>query len=881
MAREVDPQRWQRIEEALRRALDAPEERRRACVDEACGDDAALRADVERLLAADAALEADAAAREFLSTPAADVIAPAVRGLAAGGIADAGRPAGTRMGPYRIEREIGRGGMGVVYLAERGDGQFEERVALKVLKKGVDSEEILRRFLQERQILAWLRHPNIASLLDGGLADDGVPYFVMEHVDGEPITRYCDARRLDVTARLTLFRQVCRGVQHAHNNLVVHRDLKPSNILVTAAGEVKLLDFGVAKVLGDGGAAHLTRTELRLLTPHYAAPEQLRGEPTTTATDVYGLGTVLHELLTGELPHRRRGRADDADREAEPRPPSAVARDAGAGAPATGLAPRRLARRLAGDVDNIVLKAIRAEPEARYPTAAALEEDIARHLRAEPVQARRPSLAYRTTKFLRRNRVGVLAGALVMLAVLGGAAGVTLQARKTAREARKAEAVKDFLARIFEVASPNVAKGEPVTTRQMLDTATARVDEELGEQPEVQAEILLILGTLYHTHGAYAEAESLLVRSVATQERLFGADDAHLVEAIGRLATVYQATGELDSAETYFRRALAITRAKVGPRGADFEGRLNDLAVLLNNKGDTEQAERLYREALELRRARLGDDHVDVATLRNNLAVLVADRGDFDEAATLLRRALAARRKAYGDEHLAVANTIHNLMVMERRRGDVAAAEPLAREALALRRKLLGPEHPDVSNSLFNLAAILHAKGSRDEAEPMYREAIGTLIKSVGEDHPDVAGMRNVLAKLIREHGDLTSAEGLCRDALGVVRRRLPRGHPLEATVLLELGENLTAQKRYAEAEPLLRQAVDFRAVKLGVDSPVTSEARIALGVCLGRLGRRSDAERELTAARTALQERLGPEDERSRRAATALEALQTSPGRF
>lgn len=304
MAGEIDPERWQRIEGVLHRVLDVPEERRNALLDETCRDDAALRRDVERLLAADNELETGGAASSFLSGSAAEAIAPVVERLRDAEGPTASLPAGTRMGAYRILEEIGRGGMGVVYLAERVDGQFEEQVALKLLKKGVDSEEILRRFRQERQILAWLRHPNIASLLDGGLTDDGVPYFVMEHVHGQPITRYCEERRLDVTARLELFRQVCRSVQHAHNNLVVHRDLKPSNILVTAAGEVKLLDFGVAKVLGEDGSVLVTRTELRLLTPQYASPEQIRGDPPTTATDVYGLGMVLYELLAGELPHR-------------------------------------------------------------------------------------------------------------------------------------------------------------------------------------------------------------------------------------------------------------------------------------------------------------------------------------------------------------------------------------------------------------------------------------------------------------------------------------------------------------------------------------------------------------------------------------------------
>ncbi len=865
----VNREHWRQLQALFHQVLDLPASEREAFLDGACAGNPGLRHEIEALL------DADRAADGFMERPGAEYVAALARHSGEPGAADDDMT-GQRLGPWRLLEEIGRGGMGTVYLAERADGQYEARTALKLLQLGLARGESRRRFLQERQILARFRHPNIATLLDGGVSNDGVPYFVMEYVEGRPVTHHCDAEGLSIDDRLAIFLQMCRGIEYAHRNLVVHRDLKPSNILVTQKGEVKLLDFGVAKLLDEEADANLTRTGARMLTPQYAAPEQIRGDPVTTATDVHALGVVLYELLTRSHPFEQTeafGSTERAVLEMDPpRPSAAVSRTA------CTIPHAQLRRRLRGDLDNIVLKALQKQPESRYATVDALAHDIRRYLDGLPVSARAASVRYRLRKFVRRHWLVVGASSLIILSLAGGLIATTWQARKTALQARRAETVKAFLVDLFAMADPWESTGQTMTPREMLDRGAAGIDSQLAGQPRIQAEILGIVGRLYHKLGEPERARPLLERAVALQREFFGRRDPQLAKTLGWLAAVLEDQGELDPAEPLFRESLEILRAVHGEEHPDVATALNDLAVLRKEQGDLDEAEQLHRQALALRRKVLGNDDLAVSSSLNNLAVILMQKGELDEAGKLFEETLAIRRRAYGNRHVAVANTLHNLMILRRRQQDYVAAEPLAREALAIRRDLLPEDHPDITYSLFNLAAILRARGNLAQAEPMFREAIARATRTYGEDHYVVAGMQNVLGALLREKGELAEAEEASRRALAVLRERLPTNHPQLAVTLLELGRTIQARGRGAKAEELLRKANAIRLEKFGVANINTAETQLALGECLAGLGRLDEAAAEIGRSHATYLESFGPDHAQTRRAATALAGLGARP---
>ena len=509
--------RWRQVNRVLDIALELPPEERKAFLNHACVGDPSLSVDVERLL------HACDRAEHFLEQPAPMFAVSLLEDL----VADTETPSDVdiQVGPYRLVRELGHGGMGAVYLAERADDQFRQRVALKLIRRGMDSQGI-RRFMEERQILASLSHPSIARLLDGGITDDRLPYFAMEYVDGTPIDRYCDARRLSIVARLALFVGVCQTVQYAHRNLVVHRDLKPSNILVTADGQVKLLDFGIAKLLTSQEAtAGLTQPGLRLMTPQYASPEQVRGDSISTASDVYALGVLLYELLTGHYPYGRVSSLHDIEHavlQQQPVLPSAAVRrilerDAGSNPVTPALVSHarhcsveKLVRALRGDLDTIILRAMSKEPERRYSTAEQLAEDIGRHLAGRPVTARRDTRRYRIQKFVQRHRFSVAAaGAFIVLLVVFSvitavqSVRIRAQAERLTLERNNAQHVTRFLTEMFNLSNPIEGKGHALRAREVLDSGAARIERELKNQPAVQAQLMTTVGEAYHGLGLY------------------------------------------------------------------------------------------------------------------------------------------------------------------------------------------------------------------------------------------------------------------------------------------------------------------------------------------------------------------------------------------
>ena len=741
-------------------------------------------------------------------------------------------------------RLLSRGGMGAVYLAVREYEGFEKRVALKLLQPDLqEREEILWRFRTERRILASLDHPNIAAFLDGGTTDDGRPYFVMEYVEGQPIDAYCDTHKLTTGERLELFRTVCAAVQVAHQNTLVHRDLKPANILVTADGVPKLLDFGIAKLLNPELAApSIAHTVLRPLTPEYASPEQVRDEPITTASDVYSLGVLLYELLTGHHPYRFESYLPTVMErticEQEPESPSTVVlrreEVPGPGGETTVLTPetvsrtrggdpRRLKRRLAGDLDNIVLMALRKEPRRRYATAEQLAEDIRRHLGGLPVVAHGDSLTYRAGKFLRRHRLGVAAAGAFLAATLAFGIAMAFQRAQVAQALERAERVTAFLTELFEASDPFV------NSRDFLVAGAEKLEIELEGQPEVRADLMATVGVIYRNldlferaepllrtalesrraelgdrhpkvaeslvdlglllqrRGDFDAAEDLLRQALAMRHELFAGDHPATAESLNHVGVLLQERGDFDAAEDLLRRSLAMRRRLGDP--SEIAESLNDLAGVLRDKGDHETAERHLREALAIFRRHYPEDHPYVATAVSNLAFFVRDRGELEAAEGLFREALGLFRRRFGEEHSHIAQVRHNLAGVVLARGRVEEAEALYRSSLATRRRLLGSGHVHVAQSLGKLGGLLRGKGEYAEAEADFREGLDIMRRRLGDDHPLVARFRVYLAELLIETGDPAAAAESLREALSIYRDRLPAEHPAIAEVERLLAE--------------------------------------------------------------------------------------------
>ena len=756
--------------------------------------------------------------------------------------------------------------MGVVYLASRADEEFRKRVALKVIRSGAASEEVVRHFKRERQILAGLDHPNIAKLLDGGTTDDGLPYFVMEYIEGEPLLAYCDSRKLPVAERLKLFQAICSAVQYAHRNLVVHRDIKPGNIVVAEDGSPRLLDFGIAKLLNPELAGEALTATSVVMTPAYASPEQARGERITTATDVYSLGVVLYELLTGHLPYRLLSREPleilKAISEQEPEKPStAVERAETATGPPGGLVervtpdvsstregtPDRLQRRLRGDLDNILMLALRKEPPRRYASVEAFSDDIRRYLDGLPVKARRPTAAYRAGKFLRRHVAGVAASAVFVVLLIGFAVAMAMQSARVARERDLAEKerataqreretaqrqretaqrVSAFLVDLFRVSDPHSMQGNTITAREVLDKGTAKITKELKDEPEVRATLMTTMGNVYSNLGLYDKALPLLEEALQTRKAVLGDEHIDVANSLKNLGNLLQRTGDYPAAAARHREALAMLRKRLGNEHQEVGKSLNDLAIVLYFMGDYAASEPLHREALAMARKRHGNEHGDVARSLSNLAVVLEKQGDYAGAEPLFREALVLGRKLLGNEHPAVAGRLTNLAVVLLGQGDYTGAEPLLREALAMRRKLLGNEHPEVAQSLNNLANALNEKGDHSAAEKVAGEAVAMGRKLLGDGHPEVAAYRITHAETLCRGQKPAEGESSARQSLAVFKKALPAGHPHIAVAESVLGGCLTVSRRYVEAEPLLLGSYPVIEPKMGERSPETRKAR-------------------------------------------------------
>lgn len=807
----MNRERWLAVEGLFAQALAQPPSTRAAWLERAAAGEPELRRLVEELLRADA--EED------------DLVARSI-GLEAAALAGEARR-GQRFGAWVVQGFLGAGGMSDVYLAARADEQFDKRVALKILKPGLRTEALVRRFQLERRLLGGLEHAGVARLIDAGTSEEGLPYFVMEYVDGGPLDRWCDERRLDLPGRVRLFRQVLAAVGHLHRNLVVHRDLKPSNVLVTRDGVAKVLDLGIATLVApadvearspDGERAAEPRT------PAYASPEQLSGAAITTASDIYSLGVLLCELLCGVRPASAAADADEA------RVPSELMqalleRDAPAAAALgarRGLDAGTLVRRLRGDLDAVVRKATAADPERRYASADAFAEDLRRHLERWPVVARRDTWSYRLGRFVARHRLPVATAALAALLVLAAGVGLAVQSRRLARERDRserlrlrAERVSNLLVDVFQVSDPGVTQGRTVTARELLDRGAARVLADLTDEPQVQAAMLGTIARVYRQLGLYREALGLLSR----------------------------ASGLLRSGDDLEGLARAV----------------NDLAVLHASLGEYAAAEPLFREALELRRRLHPAPHEALSASLNNLALLQHDRGELSDAARLYAEALRMDERLFGRRHAHTATDLMNLGLLRHDLGREDEAQALLREVLEIRETLLGPRHPDVGGVLAVLGRVLVAQGRLDEAEGVLQRAL-TLEREVrGGTHPDAARVWAGLADVARGRGRLAQAELLHRRALALRTATLGGDHPESLDSQVGLGATLVAAGRYAEAEARLAPALRRLSARLGARHPGLLPGYLTAAELALARGRRPEALRHMRAAREIVTTRLAP----------------------
>lgn len=835
----MDAARWRRIQEIFHRAVETTGPERAAFLTEACDGDEALRSSVEALI------RDDESGHPLLNAG----IAPLAHG-ALDSDAGAARLIDTTIGPYRLVSVLGEGGMGVVYRAERAD--IAAVAAIKVLRHGWMSPARRDRFTSEQRILAQLDHPAIAKLYDADVLPDGTPWFAMEFIEGQPLTEFCEAHVPTVRGRLELFRIVCEAVQHAHGHLIVHRDLKPSNILVKPGGRLKLLDFGISKQLDADGPLEQTATALRLMTPAYAAPEQIRGRPTGVYTDVYALGVVLYELLTRRRPfdlsQRTVHEAEAIIMETAPVRPSLVAG-------------RLQASRAAwADLNVICLTAMRKEPERRYATVDALLRDIDRFLAGQPLDARPDSFAYRTTKFARRHWRGVVTAAAVLATIVALSAyyGISLSSARTRAEAEAARSarIQQFMLDLFEGGDAMAGPANDLKVVDLLGRGVAEA-RALDAEPAVQADLYRTLGGILQKMGQFDEANRVLTLAMDRRAAIYGEAAIPSAESRIDLGLLRIDQAKLEEAEQLIRAGLdTITAAHAPPLtlaratsalGAVLEARGSyDTAIQTN-----EAAVRLFGDS--------GERGAEYTAMLSQLADSHYYAGHYDEADRLNQQVLEAGRRIYGAQHPKVADVLINLGASQTDRGRYNEAEPYYREALATLTAFYGPEHFRTASAMTMLARALVYQKRFDEGVVLLRQALAIQERVNGPDHPRVASAVNDLGSAALQQGRLDEAEGAFRRMLAIYRKVYAHEHYLHAIATSNLASVLFARKEFARAEPLFREAIGIYERTQSPRHMNTGIGRVKLGRTLLRERRLREAERELKTGYDILQSQASP----------------------
>jgi eukaryotic-like serine/threonine-protein kinase len=892
----ITDERWERVQELFSRAVELPEAERDAFIAKEAGSDAELRKELVELLACD--------------TGASTGPLTQALGAALDATTRDRRKAllGRKVGNYKLVSVLGHGGTGTVYLGERADRQYSAQVAIKIVDSATLQGELGLRFRAERQILASLNHTNIARLLDAGETEEGQPYLVMEYVHGEPLDRYCDRHQLDLRGRLQLFLDICSAVQYAHQNLVVHRDLKPANILVTSEGAPKLLDFGIAKLLDTGEAAAalaLTRMNDRLLTPEYASPEQILGRPVTTASDVYALGVVLYELLTGLRPYTVPGSASQLELErticiSDPQRPSSAVRRAMESGPLEGqseilaiaaarrLSAEKLHRRLAGDIDAIVMRALRKEAQHRYGSVEQLAADVRRHLTREPVHARQGTWFYYSQRFIRRHAFGVSAGAAFGLFVIAFAVAMSIQTQRiaaqrdlAAQQGKRAETVAGFMLSIFEASEPEASLGRIISVREVLDEAGRRIRGDLNQHPEVRAQLLEVIGRAYRRLNANEVAVPYLEDALHIRRKLPDADGTKTASVLIELSIALRIIGDLPRADAALKEGLAISRAHHTERSATYAQLLLNIGRLQFRAGNLAEARSNFEASLALTREILGPMSPEVGAVLWQLSGVLMWEEDLPAAERAIRGATeifaATRPAGHPDRALAEARLGEILLSQ----GRVNEAAPLFEHALLAQTQLYGTNSQQVAAVLDSLAQIRRAHGQLAEAEDFARQAVRSHEAALGSEHVASAQYRTSLAMILVVRAKYAEAADLCREALAVFEKKLQPDHQYIASAEYVLGEALLAGGRPTDAEAVLLASMN-RWKRSGAPEWRAARSASALGEALYRQRSRADeAERYLVESYRILAVNENADREARVKAQQRISAFYTARGQL
>ena len=847
----MDSTRWNRIQELFHAAADLPENDRRAFLKSACHDDDDLMAGVLAMI------EEDSRGSSLLDRDMAEVAHHMIGKAASLSIRL------KEFSPYRIIKVLGEGGMGVVYLAERED--LGSLVAIKVLRDAWLSPARRERFLIEQRTLAQLNHPSIARLYDADTLADGTPWFVMEYVDGARLTEYCWERHSSIRERLELLRAVCEAVEYAHGHALIHRDLKPSNILVKADGTIRLLDFGIAKQLeGLDQPVDHTRTGLTLMTPAYAAPEQVRGERTGVYTDVYALGVILYELLAGRLPFdlskRTPGEAETIIVKGEPEKPSVAARR-------TMELPEMSARAAAAsktswaDLDVLCLTAMHPDARRRYRSVEAMIRDVDHYLKGEPLEARPDTLRYRLGKFVSRNRRAVSAAAIALAVIAGLIAFFTVRLATARRaelaEVARAQRIQHFMLNLFEGGDPEAGPADSLRVVTLLDRGVAEV-RALDREPGVQAELYQTLGGIYQKLGKLDQADSLLRTALERSRAVYGPEHSEVARSLVALGLLRVDQAKLPEAEQLIRQGLAMARRTQPADHADVGRATAALGRVLEHRGAYDQAIALLEQAVRLQSA-AGAATPDLASSLSELANTQFYAGRYAISDSLNRRVLEMHRKLHGSRHALIADDMLNLSAIQLNLGHPAEAEEFARQALEINRAWYGNDHPETAASLTALAQALMHQERYDEADDLLQQALAIQERVYGKVHPRVALALNELGAVALKRGKLDEAEARFRRVVEIYRAANGDRHYTVAISMANLGSVYLERKAYARAEQLFRDALERYKETLPPNHLNIGITQIKLGRALVRQHRYAEAEGHSLAGYEILSKQTSP----------------------